>query len=104
MTCTTSCYYSFKIFLLYKNVRATHHNQLLSTKFKLKELCDTSTGDVNRAAKSPNDCTVNREDLGMRLSCFGTIKMQTAGTFHLFQGGNRRTIGLEHSKNNKEKT
>ena len=50
MTCTTSCYYSFKIFLLYKNVRATHHNQLLSTKFKLKELCDTSTGDVNRAA------------------------------------------------------
>ena len=72
MTCTTSCYYSFKIFLLYKNVRTTHHNQLLSTKFKLKELCDTSTGDVNRAAKSPNDCTVNREDLGMRLSCFGT--------------------------------
>ena len=30
------------------------------------------TNDVNRAAKLPDYCTVNREDLGTRLTCFGS--------------------------------
>ena len=41
--------------------------QFIITSFcgpNLKELCDTSTDDVSRAAKLPNDWTVNREDLG----------------------------------------
>ena len=38
----------------------------------LEELCDMWTDDVNRAGKLPDYWTVNREDLGTRLTCFGS--------------------------------
>ena len=41
------------------------------------------TDDVNRAAKLPDYCTVNREDLGTRLSCFGS-EYKTADHFTRF--------------------
>ena len=60
------CYYSFKIFLrvwLAKIPRIIHHNQLLSTNLIWKNFAIRE--------KLPDYWTVNREDLGTRLSCFG---------------------------------
>ena len=65
-------YYSFKIFprfWLAKSTCLIHHNQLLMTKFgrnltltrKWRQKCSIFAGSG----------TVNREDLGTRLSCFG---------------------------------
>ena len=71
---TDNHYYSFKIFLrfwLAKIPRIIHHNQLLSTT-NLEELYEMWTDDVNRAAKLPRYWTVTREDLGTRMSCFGS--------------------------------
>ena len=85
----TVCYnYSFKIFLrfwLAKRTRIIHHNQLLLTKFgrtlrlinRGRRKCSTVAGQ----------CTVNREDLGTRSSCFGceTKNGRTvSGTFYSF--------------------
>ena len=41
------------------------------------------TNDVNRAAKLPDYWTVNREDLGTRLTCFGS-EYKTAEYFTRF--------------------
>ena len=65
-------YYSFKIFLRFwlpKIPRIIHHNKLLTTKFG--RILRYVKNDVNRAAKLPDYWTVNREDLGTRLSSFG---------------------------------
>ena len=81
-------YYSFKIFLrfwLAKSIRIIHHNQLLLTKFerilrlinRWHQKCSTVAGQ----------CTVNWEDLGTRLSCFGCEKINVrtvGGTFYSF--------------------
>ena len=56
------CYYSY--------IHMSHHNQLLSTKFG--GILRYVKNDVNRAAKMPDYWTVNREDLGTRLNCFGS--------------------------------
>ena len=68
-----SYYYSFKIFRrfrLAKILRIIHHKQLLSTKFG--RILRYVKNYVYRAAKLPDYGTVNREDLGTRLSCFGS--------------------------------
>ena len=49
----------------------------------LEELCNMWTDDVNSAANLPDYCPVNWEDLGTRLSCFGS-EYKNGGTFHLF--------------------
>ena len=77
-------YPSFKIFLPFRlaNVpRIIHHNQLSSGKFG-RIMCYVKKG-VKCAAKLPDYWTVNREDLGTRLSCFWQ-RVQKGGTFHSF--------------------
>ena len=74
-------YYSFKIFprfWLAKSTRLIHHNQLLMTKFE-RILCLTR--------KWRQKCTVNREDLGTRLSCFGCGN-KNGGRFTRFKSKN----------------
>ena len=69
----TLYYYSFKIFgrfWLAKIPHIIHHNQLLSTKFA--RILRYWTDDVNRAEKLTDYWTVNREDLGKSLTCFGS--------------------------------
>ena len=78
-------YYSFKTFprfWLAKSTRLIHHNQLLMSKFwriltltrKWRQKCSVRAGWG----------TVNREDLGTRLSCFGRENKKWR-TFHSFQ-------------------
>ena len=47
-----------------------HHNKPLWTKFET--ISRYVKNDVNRAAKLLDYWTVNQEDLGSRLSCFGS--------------------------------
>ena len=71
-------YYEVLLFIQNISPLQNYYAQFIITSFcrpNLKELCDTSTDDVNRAAKLPNDWTVNIEELGMRLSCFGFLKL-----------------------------
>ena len=79
-------YYSFKIFLhfwLAKIPSIIHHNQLLLAKFE--EFCNMCTNDVDLSAKLSDYWMVNREHLGMRLSCFVfVLKVQMAQQFHSF--------------------
>ena len=93
-------YPSFKIFLPFRlaNVpRIIHHNQLSSGKFG-RIMCYVKKG-VTCAAKLPDYWTVNREDLGTRLSCFWQ-RVQKGGRFHSFH---EEKIG-EHNKNSKKTT
>ena len=65
-------YYSLKIFpqfWLAKSTRLIHHNQLLLTKFA-RILCLTRKWR-KKMQPSTGYWTINREDLGTRLSCFG---------------------------------
>ena len=62
-----------------------HHNQLLLTKF------GRTLGLINRRRQKcstvEGKCNVNREDLGMRFSCFGCEKKNgrtIGGTFYSF--------------------
>ena len=82
-------YYSFKIFSrfwLAKSTRLIHHNQLLMTKFgrnltltrKWRQKCSIFAGSG----------TVNREDLGTRLSCFGRGN-KNGGRFTGFKSKNK---------------
>ena len=79
-------YYSFTIFLhfwLAKITRIIHQNQLPLNKFV--RILRYWSDDVNCAAKLPDYWTINQEDLGMRLSCFGSdtsleIQRQLVGT------------------------
>ena len=79
-------YYSFKIFLhfwLAKIPSIIHHNQLLLAKFE--EFCNMCTNDVDLSAKLSDYWMVNREHLGMRLSCFVfVLKVQMAQHFTHF--------------------
>ena len=68
-----SYYYSFKIFRRFRLAKILcifHHNQLMSTKFG--RILRYVKNYVHRAAKLPDYWTVNREDLGTRLSCFSS--------------------------------
>ena len=70
-TIDNSKYYSFKIFLrfwLAKIRRIIYHNKLLSIQFG--RTFPYWTGDVKSAGKVAVYWTVNRENLGTRLSCF----------------------------------
>ena len=65
-------YYSFKVFpwfWLAKSTSIIHHNPLLMTKFErilqLINLC------CQKCSFLAGICTINREELGTRLSCFG---------------------------------
>ena len=78
-------YYSFKIFprfWLAKSARIIHNNQLLMTKFE-RILCLTRKWR-QKCSVLAGKGTVNREDLGTRLSCFG-CENKKWGTFHSFQ-------------------
>ena len=69
----TYYYYSFKIFLCFwlaKIPRIIHHNQLLLAKFE--RVLWYVKNDVKSAAKLPDYWTVNQDNLGMSLSCFGS--------------------------------
>ena len=47
----------------------------------MEKVCNNYVkNDINSTAKLPENWTINRENLGMRLGCFGTEK-----TFHLFR-------------------
>ena len=80
-------YDSFKIFTpfwLAKSTRIIHHNQLLMTKFggilglnRWRQKCRFLAGL----------CTVKRENLGTRLSCFGCEK-KNGGHFTRFKSKN----------------
>ena len=56
-------------FWLAKSTSIIHHNQLQLTKFG--RILSYWTDDVKSVAKVADYWTVNRENLGMRLSCFG---------------------------------
>ena len=98
-------YYSVKIFLRFwmaKITCMTHHNQLLLTKFgrifplinRWRQKCSTIAGQ----------CTVNREDLGTRLSCFGCEKKNgrtVGGTFYSFHD---ELLSKKHSKKTTRRT
>ena len=78
-------YYSFKIFFrfwLAKSTRLIHHNQLLMTKFG-RILCLTRKWRP-KCSVFAGQGTVNREDLGTRLSCFD-YELKKWRTFRSFQ-------------------
>ena len=81
-------YYSFKIFLhfwLAKSTCIIHHNQPLLTKFgRILQLINRWRQKCNTVA---GYCTVNREEVGTRLNCFGCEKkngLTVGGTFYSF--------------------
>ena len=103
------CYYSFKIFpqfWLAKSTRLIHHNQLLMTKFgriltltrKWRQKCSVFAGWG----------TVNREDLGTMLSCFGCELKKMADISLVSRvrttAGTRRNNNWKHGKNSKKTT
>ena len=64
-------------FLIGENARVVHHNQLLSTKFG--RILRYVKNNVNSASKLSDYSTVNREDLGTRLSCFTRVPEEEIG-------------------------
>ena len=81
-------YYSFKIFPRFwfaKSTRIIRHNQLLMTKFgRILRLMNWWRQKCSLLA---GKCTVNREDLGTRLSCFG-CENKNGGHFTRFKSKN----------------
>ena len=61
---------NFLCFWLAKIPRIIHHNQLLLAKFE--RVLWYVKNDVKSAAKLPDYWTVNQDNLGMSLSCFGS--------------------------------
>ena len=59
------------------------------------------TDDVNRAAKLPDYCTVNREDLETRLSCLGS-EYKTADHFTRFTKKNQANYWLKTQQEQQE--
>ena len=90
-------YYSFKIFShfwLAKIPSIIHHNQLLLAKFE--EFCNMCTNDIDLSAKLSDYWMVNREDLGMRLSCFVFVQeVQMAQHFTHFTRKNSVSYWLK---------
>ena len=81
-------YNSFKIFLrfwLAKSTRIIHHNHLLMTKFG--RILQLINGWRQKCSTSANYCSVNQEDLGTRLSCFG-CENKNGGHFTCFKSTN----------------
>ena len=87
--CLNRFYRSFNIFLLFwlaKSASIIHHNRLLLTKFgRILRLIKRWRQKFSTVAGL---CTVDREDLGTRLSCFGCEKKNgrkmVGGTFYSF--------------------